>query len=121
MIRIADFKRLWELRFLQSFCVCLKREHLKSSLYFCLHKELKKGQLLPFYYYVNVLFLYLSGSGAPEYTATPQMTSDSLTHEALVTASIVAHHFCQVIQASDWSTDVDSPSHWSILSIEALV
>lgn len=31
MIRIADFKRLWELRFLQSFCVCLKRSVSTSS------------------------------------------------------------------------------------------
>ena len=36
-----------------------------------------------------------SVSGASGYNASPLLTTHSATPEALVTASIVAHHFCQ--------------------------
>ena len=78
MIRIAELKRLWELRFLHSF--------------FSLSNDQKKAP--------QVILDIISGTSG--YNSSPQLSTIA-TPESLVTASIVAHHFCQVNPASDWS------------------
>ena len=60
-----------------------------------------------------------SVSGSSGYAASPHLTTASTTPEALVTASIVAHHFCQVMPASDWSISLILASDWPTVTNSA--